>query len=335
MAEKARGTQLRRILKLLQLFQHSRTGMTIPELCRDMEVTRRTLYRDLDLIEEAGYRFEKRGGGGGEAKKWKFPEGLRKSLDQPYNEQELLSLYFCMNLLQPLRGTPLRDGLESVLAKIEATFTDREREYFGDLLFTHLAKIPGLKNYKKHAETVSVLSQACLGRKKVTVSYHAGANEKGNTYTFHPYCMAYYGGELYTIGYSERREAIRTLRVDRFHSIRALPDAFERPEQFDPEDYIGRSFGMYSEGELTPVRIEFREEAARVIREKEWHPTQRLEQKGGKTILHMEVQGLPEVARWVLYHSPNARVLSPPSLKEMVAQFASKTANRHEKKIPR
>ena len=335
MAQKERGNQLRRILKLLQLFQHSRSGMTIPELCREMEVTRRTLYRDLELIEEAGYRFEKRGGGGGEAKKWSFPEGLRKSLDKPYNEQELLSLYFCMNLLQPLRGTPLRNGLESVLSKIEATFTDREREYFGDLLFTHLAKIPGLKNYKKHAETVSTLSQACLGRKKVQVSYLAGTNEKGKSYLFHPYCMAYYGGELYTIGFSEKRESIRTLRVDRFHSIRMLEDDFTRPDQFDPEDYIGRSFGMYSEGDLTPVRIEFQKEAARVIREKEWHPTQRLEQKGKKTILHMEVQGLPEVARWVLYHSPNAKVLAPPSLKEMVADFASKTANRHVKKIAR
>ncbi len=49
----------------------------------------------------------------------------------------------------------------------------------------------------------------------------------------------------------------------------------------------------------------------------------------------MEVQGLPEVARWVLYHSPNAKVLAPPSLKEMVAEFAAKTANRHEKKIAR
>lgn len=84
-----------------------------------------------------------------------------------------------------------------------------------------------------------------------------------------------------------------------------------------------------------PFRIEFQEEAARVIREKEWHPTQRLEQKGKKTILHMEVQGLPEVARWVLYHSPNAKVLAPPSLKEMVADFAAKTANRHEKRIAR
>ena len=42
----------------------------------------------------------------------------------PYTENELLSLYFCMNLLQPLRGTPLRDGVESLLDKIEATFPD-------------------------------------------------------------------------------------------------------------------------------------------------------------------------------------------------------------------
>ena len=118
MQRKERGNQLRRLLKLLQLFQHSRFGLTLPELQKELGVTRRTIYRDLEMLEEAGYRFEKTGEAGA-ARKWRFPAGLRKSLSKPYTEQELLSLYFCINLLQPLRGTPLREGLESVLRKIE------------------------------------------------------------------------------------------------------------------------------------------------------------------------------------------------------------------------
>ena len=46
-------------------------------------------------------------------------------------------------------------------------------------------------------------------------------------------------------------------------------------------------------------------------------------------------RGFPFYNWWGLYHSPNAKVLAPPSLKEMVANFASKTAHRHEKKIVR
>jgi proteasome accessory factor B len=330
MKRKERGRQLLRVLKLIKLFEHSRYGMTINELCREMTVTRRTLYRDLEMVEDAGYRFVKEGGGGGFSKKWRFPPGMRKAPDKPYTESELLSLYFCMNLLQPFRGTPLRDGLESLLAKIEATFTEEEREYFGDLVFTHVAKMTPSKDYRRHAASVGALSRACLEHKKVEVTYRAG-DDQSKTYAFSPYCIAYYGGELYTIGWSDLRQSVRTLRVDRIRTIKALAEKFERPKDFDPEDYLGRSFGIYSEGEQEKVQIEFAKEAARTVLEREWHPTQRIEQgAGGKVTLKMTVQGLHEVARWVLYHAPYAKALEPKELRAMVAANAAKAAAAHK-----
>ena len=330
MRRKERGRQLLRILKLIKLFEHSRYGLTINELCREMTVTRRTLYRDLEMIEDAGYRFVKEGGGGGFSKKWRFPPGMRKAPDKPYTESELLSLYFCMNLLQPFRGTPLRDGLESLLAKIEATFTEEEREYFGDLVFTHVAKMTPSKDYRRHAATVSAISRACLEHRKVEVTYRAG-DDQTKTYSFSPYCIAYYGGELYTIGWSDLRQSVRTLRVDRIKTIKPLGQKFERPKDFDPEDYLGRSFGIYSEGAQEKVQIEFAKEASRTVLEREWHPTQRIEQgAGGKVTLKMTVQGLAEVARWVLYHAPYAKALEPKELRQMVAENAAKAAAAHK-----
>jgi proteasome accessory factor B len=330
MRRKERGRQLLRILKLIKLFEHSRYGLTINELCREMTVTRRTLYRDLEMVEDAGYRFVKEGGGGGFSKKWRFPPGMRKAPDKPYTESELLSLYFCMNLLQPFRGTPLRDGLESLLAKIEATFTEEEREYFGDLVFTHVAKMTPSKDYRRHAATVSSLSRACLEHRKVEVTYKAG-DDQSKTYAFSPYCIAYYGGELYTIGWSDHRQAVRTLRIDRIKTIKPLTSKFERPKDFDPEDYLGRSFGIYSEGEQEKVAIEFAKEASRTVLEREWHPTQRIEQQSnGKVTLKMTVQGIAEVARWVLYHAPYAKALEPKELRAMVAENAAKAAATHK-----
>lgn len=330
MKRKERGRQLLRVLKLIKLFEHSRYGMTINELCREMTVTRRTLYRDLEMVADAGYRFVKEGGGGGFSKKWRFPPGMRKAPDKPYTESELLSLYFCMNLLQPFRGTPLRDGLESLLAKIEATFTEEEREYFGDLVFTHVAKMTPSKDYRRHAASVGALSRACLEHRKVEVTYRAG-DDQSKTYAFSPYCIAYYGGELYTIGWSDLRKSVRTLRVDRIRTIKPLGEKFERPKDFDPEDYLGRSFGIYSEGEQEKVEIEFAKEASRTVLEREWHPTQRIEQgPGGKVTLKMTVQGVHEVARWVLYHAPYAKVLEPKELRETVAANAAKALALHK-----
>src|SRR2546425_560508 len=127
MRRKERGRQLLRILKLIKLFEHSRYGLTINELCREMTVTRRTLY--------------------------------------------------------------------------------------GDLVFTHVAKMTPSKDYRRHAATVSALSRACLEHRKVEVNYRAG-DDLTKTYAFSPYCIAYYGGELYTIGWSDLRQTVRTLRVD-------------------------------------------------------------------------------------------------------------------------
>jgi proteasome accessory factor B len=329
MRRKERGRQLLRILKLIKLFEHSRYGLTIKELCKEMDVTRRTLYRDLDLLEEAGYRFVKEGGGGGDSKKWRLPPGMRKDPDRPYTESELLSLYFCMNLMQPFRGTPLRDGLESLLAKIEATFTDKEREHFGDVVFTHVAKMPASKDFRRHAASVSALSRASLEHLKVEVTYRA-TDDQSKTYLFSPYCIAYYAGELYTIGWSDGRNAVRTLRVDRLRSVKPTNQRFERPKDFDPEDYLGRGFGIYAEGPQEQVRIEFAPEAARTVKEREWHPTQRLEDRpDGGVILKMSVQGLSEVARWVLYHAPNATVIDPPELRKAVAEHAARAAKAH------
>ncbi len=330
MRRKERGRQLLRVLKLIRLFEHSRFGLTVDELRRELGVTRRTVYRDLRLVEDAGYRFTKEGGGG-LPKRWRFPPGLLRAPGRPYTEAELLSLYFCMNLLQPLRGTPLRDGVESLLAKIEATFPEKEREYLGDVVFTHVAKTAPTRDYRRHAVTVGVLSRACLERVKVQVTYRA-ADDKEKSYAFSPYCIAYYGGELYAIGWSDLRGAIRTLRVDRIVSIQPTRLPFERPKDFEPEEYLGRSFGMYSEGPQEQVRIEFAREAARAVREREWHPTQRVEARpGGKVMLKMTVHGLADVARWVLYHAPYARVLEPRSLRELVARNAAAAYEAHRR----
>jgi predicted DNA-binding transcriptional regulator YafY len=324
-----RGRQLDRVLRLIRKFTYAREGATLAELKEEFGVSRRTVYRDLGMLSRAGFHFE--GGNGDDGRKrWRFPAGQRKNLEMTFTDAELMSLYFCMNLLTPLRGTPLREGLESALAKIESGFGPKDRARYGDLIFTHLARLGPHKDYSRHAETLSGISRACLERRKVDVTYQSTADKVAKSYRFHPYCLAWSAGDLYTIGYSELRGEIRTLRIDRIARLSMTSDSFDRPRDFDPEEYLLRGFGMYTEGESEAVRIEFSGPAARTIREKEWHPTQRLEERpGGRVVLKMQVQGLSEVARWVLYHAPEARVLEPPALKKLVADLAARARRVH------
>lgn len=324
-----RGRQLSRILKIIRRLEHSKTGMTLDDLCAALGVSRRTVYRDLHSLEGAGFRIESEGGLG-EEKRWRFTSGQQRSLSNTFTENELLSLYFCLNVLNPLKGTPLMAGVESLIDKVESTFGSRDREYYSTVLFTHVARASGARDFRRHAAGLSALSRGCLDEKKVEIAYRATDSERAKTYLFHPYCLAYYDGELYVIGFSELRDAVRTLRVDRVQRVVETGDRFERPSDFDAEDFIVRGFSMYAEGEATDVELEFERIAARTVKEKVFHPSQEVrELKNGRIRLTMKVQGLSEVARWVLSHAPHARVLKPRKLREMVGDWAAKTAKRH------
>lgn len=322
---------IERILRLIRRFTHARTGSTIPELVREFQVSRRTVYRDLRLLERAGFRLEGLTADNEPRKRWRLTEGQRRHTDTVFTDEELMSMYFCVNLLSPLRGTPLRQGLEAALQKIESTFGPRDRERFADLVFTHVARLGPHKDYAPHAATLGALSRACLDRRRVRLTYRAAVDGETKTYAFHPYCLAWSGGELYTIGHSELRGDVRTLRIDRIARLELAEGTFDRPRDFDPEEYLLRGFGIYAEGELEKVKIEFSGKAAAAVRDKEWHPTQRIEDgPDGRVIVKMTVQGLSEVARWVLYHAPQAKVLEPASLREMVAGLSAEVRNLHQ-----
>lgn len=329
MPRKRRGRQLDRILRLIRKFTYSPAGSAIRELQAEFAASRRTIYRDLELLERAGFHFEQTDEDS-DRRRWRFTSGQRRQMSTAFDQRELTSLYFCLNLLAPLRGTPLREGLVSVLTKIEATFSPKDREHYSDLIFTHVAKMGPFKDYARWSSILGAVSRACLEKRKLSITYRAGADERPKAYLFHPYCLAYASGELYTVGHSELRDAVRTLRIDRLARADVTAHAFQRPKDFDPEDYLGRGFGMYTEGELTRVRIEFSGPAAKLVKEKEWHPTQRiLEKPGGRVVLVMQVQGLQDVARWILYHAPFARALEPDALRKLVAQTAAEAARRH------
>jgi predicted DNA-binding transcriptional regulator YafY len=98
---------------------------------------------------------------------------------------------------------------------------------------------------------------------------------------------------------------------------------FARPEKFSLEKRLRDSFGVMSgQGEFEVV-IRFSEFAADYIREKRWHPSQRIrELKSGAVEMRLKLSSLAEVQRWVLSWGGQAKVISPPELAASVREAA-------------
>ena len=101
-----------RILKTIEAGRHTSTGA----LAKEHEVTDRTIRRDIEALQEAGFPLydEWRNG----RKIWRLVEGYKQKLTQSFTLAELAALYFGRTLMSFLGGAPFAQDLESVFAKI-------------------------------------------------------------------------------------------------------------------------------------------------------------------------------------------------------------------------
>jgi len=136
------------------------------------------------------------------------------------------------------------------------------------------------------------------------------------SYDVYPYGLVLHRGSLYLVGWAPEHEEIRHWKVDRIEAAEVTQVHFQRPEGFDLEEHLARSFGIYhGEGDYH-VRVRFSRNVARYVEEKTWHPSQKLtRQKDGSLAAEFDLSTTEEIKRWILSFGKNAAVLAPECLR--------------------
>ena len=110
--------------------------------------------------------------------------------------------------------------------------------------------------------------------------------------------------------------------------------AYDRPcHQFRPRplpaEPFADSIGVNTE-RPEPVSIEFDRTAAEYIREREWHPSQRIEDSPeGLMLLRLNVCIDRPLVRWILGFGPSARVVAPEGLAQTVCEHLDAARERY------
>ena len=113
-----RNAEVIRQWTILREIERARgSGVTIDELASQCAVTTRTIRRDLQALEEAGFPlYDDRSHDDGRTR-WNERPGVQGAGRGP-DVSELCALYFSRSLLESLSGTPFRDELESAFEKL-------------------------------------------------------------------------------------------------------------------------------------------------------------------------------------------------------------------------
>src|SRR5436190_18798875 len=129
-----RNAEVIRQWTILREIERARTaGVTIDDLSVLCNVTTRTIRRDLQALEEAGFPlFDDRSHDDGRTR-WSINGHAFRTLGAGLTLSELCALYFSRTLVESLAGTPFRDEVEAAFEKLSSVLTPHMRQFLDQL----------------------------------------------------------------------------------------------------------------------------------------------------------------------------------------------------------
>ena len=315
---------LERMLRIHQLIQ-SGDHPNASSLARDLEVSTKTVHRDIEFmrdrlqlpIEYDGARFG-----------FIYTQEVSSFPSMQITEGEMFALLVAEKALQQYRGTSFEKPLLSAFRKMA--------ESLPETVSLNLADWEQTISFRTSAEPVlnleifDILSKAAARQQQLILTYRKPGRSESERRTVDPYHLANINGEWFLFGFDYLRQDIRTFVPARIKAAEPTGKRFLRPRKFSLERRLRDSFGVHSGRGDYGIRIQFAEIVADYIREKKWHPSQRLrELKNGGVELSLRLSSLLEVQRWILGWGGNAVVIHPRELVASIRQASQRILRTH------
>jgi proteasome accessory factor B len=310
---------LERMLRIHQALQ-SGTYPNATSLALELEVSAKSIHRDLEFMRDRlelplEFDYTRKG--------YYYTQEVSAFPTLQITEGELVALVVAEKALQQYRGTSFEKPLLSAIKKMEQSLPDT--------ISVDLAALERTISFRTRAEpildlaTFDTLAKATSAGRQLEITYRKAGAREGETRTVDPYHLANINGEWFLFAYDHLRKDIRTFVPARVVAIRETGRTFARQKKFSLEERLAGSFGVHAgEGDFAVV-IRFEAGVAGFIREKKWHPSQKLRDvKDGGVELSMNLSSLEEVERWVLSWSGKAVVVRPVELVRSVKTAAQR-----------
>ena len=304
--------RMARVLRVLELVQ-SRGRWNKKAIAEELGCSERTVYRDLEVLEYAGIPYYQEG----------TEQFIRVRPDYKFpilmlTEEEALGQALATAATSS-PGLDVSSGARPVTRKLEALSPGEIKEVLSDA--AGLISVLDLKlaDHSKHREAIKTVQFALLEGRQLSGLYESPYEEGPIKLRLHPYRLCLIKNAWYVIGMPVDMHGPRTFRVARFKTLRMLDQASEVPEDFDFKAYFGNAWAVFRGEKTYDVEVWFTPQAAKIVTETVWHHTQKAKVgTNGSVTLSFQVDGLDEIANWVLSWAGNITVIRPSELREKV-----------------
>ncbi|MBO6795023.1 MAG: YafY family transcriptional regulator [Balneolaceae bacterium] len=224
-----------RRLKLMLLLQKPGEKLTVEEIAKKFGVSRRTIFRDFNALQEINVPVTwDKYAGYGMMKGYKIPPLM-------FSEKELATIIVGLNFVKTQIDSGLSEDAEGVELKIKNVLPVELKDFMNSLssktIVDPFQKYGGIK---RDGGDWYTLSSAISQELRVEFIYESSKGEK-KTRKVDPYILVYFEDHWNMIGRSHLRGDTRNFRLDRMSEVKIVNEKYELKSKIDIEGLIFRS----------------------------------------------------------------------------------------------
>ncbi|NLJ73286.1 MAG: WYL domain-containing protein [Syntrophomonadaceae bacterium] len=282
----------------------------------------RTIYRDIEELEKIGIIIDR-------------PSTGNKKYCLRYNYLPKLSfdqasfLYVSMLLFE---DTILDRVSSSALAEFEKAFFKNSPNVSENITTRIHVVGDTLANPAKFSERFTKLIAAVVNSYQIKITY-IKLNREISERFLQPVGLVFKRGVWYLVANNIDNNEYRIFRTDQIMEVTLRNIQFEYPEDFSLENYIGDSWGVFTNDKVEEVILRFSPRVSTRVKNLQYHRSQKLleELPDGSVIIGLEVCGLIELKSWLLQWGNEVMILEPKYLGEELAIMAQEIVKLYKK----
>lgn len=218
-----------RLIKILIKLQQGGT-VTTRRLANELEVSQRTIHRDMESLSLIGIPvYSERGKNGG----WRLVDRWKQSLSY-LTEKEIISL-FLPTPEKIITELNIDISTKDLKQKLLLSVPDRMRKSASTIWERIYIDTDTWRGSENNKSELKFIQQAVMEERKIKIQYKKGNGEEG-TYVLNPLGLVAKGSTWYVIAIN-REGKYRNFKLSRIINLCLLNEYFVRPDEFVLSNY--------------------------------------------------------------------------------------------------
>lgn len=223
--------RLHRLIGIIMLLD-SRKILKAKDMANILEASERTIYRDIDILCEAGIPIISiQGPTGG----FSFMEGYKLNTDSLHH-RDIVNILISSLGVKADKDTETYQELKNAIIKLENSVPEEYREEIAKVKKKILYDSDPWLGEKVENNNVDTIKNAVFNLKKLKIAYKKYDGEISER-IIRPYGVVVKNSELYVSAFCEERKEVRIFKCNRIEVLEILKESFRMPEKFSLEEF--------------------------------------------------------------------------------------------------